>query len=354
MSLVDRYIVRAVLGATGLFMFVLLVLAVIITFIGEQGDIGQGQYSASSALLYALLNLPQEAWQLLPIGALMGSILGLGTLARGNELIVLRASGISVARIAGSALFAGLILLAIAIVLGELLAPPLTEAARQVKAGERFSNVSFGGPGAWVRDGNLILEVEQRAGTRQFGSMLVFELSPDHRLIAVGRAARASAGPKNQWVLSGYTESRFTPDRVSVDPPADRTFSSNVSADFLRLVMSNPGDLAAAALWRLIEHYQSNALDPKVYVFAFWSRIARTLAIGFAVMLAVPFVLGPLRSAGGATRMVVGLLLGIGFFLLQRLIESGTIVFDLNPIVLAWLPTTLLATVTLALLARAR
>jgi lipopolysaccharide export LptBFGC system permease protein LptF len=36
------------------------------------------------------------------------------------------------------------------------------------------------------------------------------------------------------------------------------------------------------------------------------------------------------------------------------LIESGTIVFNLDPVILAWLPTALLATVTLLLLARAR
>ena len=46
----------------------------------------------------------------------------------------------------------------------------------------------------------------------------------------------------------------------------------------------------------------------------------------------MPFVLGSLRSAGTGTRMLMGLLLGIGFFLLQRLIESGTIVFNLNPV----------------------
>ncbi len=89
-------------------------------------------------------------------------------------------------------------------------------------------------------------------------------------------------------------------------------------------------------------------------MFAFWSRIARTVAIVFAVLLAIPFVLGSLRSSGAGTRTLMGLLLGICFFLAQRLIESGTIVFDLNPLVLAWLPTALLGSVTLALLARAR
>ena len=66
-------------------------------------------------------------------------------------------------------------------------------------------------------------------------------------------------------------------------------------------------------------------------MFAFWSRIARTVAIAFSVLLAIPFVLGSLRSAGTGTRMLMGLVLGIGFFLLQRLIESGTVVFKLNP-----------------------
>ena len=72
------------------------------------------------------------------------------------------------------------------------------------------------------------------------------------------------------------------------------------------------------------------------------------------MLLAIPFVLGTLRSAGAGTRMMLGLLLGIGFFLLQRLIESGTVVFQLNPVLLAWLPTAVLALVTCILLARTR
>jgi lipopolysaccharide export system permease protein len=78
------------------------------------------------------------------------------------------------------------------------------------------------------------------------------------------------------------------------------------------------------------------------------------VAILFSVLLAIPFVLGSLRSAGAGTRMLMGLIAGVALFLLQKLIESGTVVFDLNPVLLAWLPTALLAIVTLVLLARAR
>lgn len=118
--------------------------------------------------------------------------------------------------------------------------------------------------------------------------------------------------------------------------------------------MENPNELEVMSLYRLIRYYQQNSLDARPYVFAFWSRIARTLGIAFAVLLAVPFVLGSLRSAGAGARTMVGLIVGIALFLLQRLIESGTLVFDLNPVILAWIPTTLLAVVSVTLLARAR
>ena len=75
---------------------------------------------------------------------------------------------------------------------------------------------------------------------------------------------------------------------------------------------------------------------------------------GNLVGVQVPLAHGSLRSAGAGTRMMLGLIIGIGFFLLQRLIESVPVVFNLNPVVLAWLPTALLAVVTLGLLARAR
>ncbi len=184
--------------------------------------------------------------------------------------------------------------------------------------------------------------------------MQVFELSPDHRVRAIGHAVRATAGTNRKWMLSDYAESRFTDDSVISRSSGQRPLESNVTAGFLGLAVDNPGQLTSRSLWRLIQYFQANSLDAREYVFAFWSRIARTVAIAFSVLLAIPFVLGSLRSAGAGTRTLLGLLLGIGFFLLQRLIESGTIVFDLNPVILAWLPTTLLATVTLLLLARAR
>src|SRR6266478_1688483 len=163
-------------------------------------------------------------------------ILALGALARGSELTVVRASGVSIARLAGMTLLAGLLLIFVELLLGELLAPPLQQAAREQKAFSKLSNVSFGGGGgAWVRDGDLILNVAGQYSQRQFGSMQIFELSPQHRLIALGHATRATAGSRGRWLLSDYTESRFADDAVTTRPPGQRLLASNVTAGFLGL-----------------------------------------------------------------------------------------------------------------------
>jgi len=133
-SVLDRYIVRTILGTVALVMAVLLVLWALFVFIDQQSDVGIGHYTALGALWYSLLNLPQQAYELLPITALIGSLLGLGALARGSELTVIRATGVSVARLASMALLAGLVLVLFEVLLGEFLAPPLQETARAQKA----------------------------------------------------------------------------------------------------------------------------------------------------------------------------------------------------------------------------
>ncbi len=354
MSILDRYIVRTILGSVLLVMMVLLVLGGLVVFISQQRAIGVGHYTLAGALWFTALNLPQSAYEMLPITALIGSLIGLGTLARGSEITVIRATGLSVARLCGAALIAAGLLMAIEAVVGEFVAPQLQEAANQQRAFSQYDTISFGGgTGAWVRDGNLILNVARQSSSRQFAGMQVFELSAQHQLLSIGRAARATAAGHHRWLLGGYAASRFDGNRVIARQPGEKVLTSNVSAGFLGFAVQDPEQMTLRSLWDLISYLHANSVDAGQYVFAFWSRIARTVAIAFSVLLAVPFVLGSMRSAGAGTRTLLGLAIGIAFFLLQRLIESGAVVFHLNPIILAWLPTALLATVTMLLLARA-
>jgi lipopolysaccharide export LptBFGC system permease protein LptF len=52
--------------------------------------------------------------------------------------------------------------------------------------------------------------------------------------------------------------------------------------------------------------------------------------------------------------MLVGLGIGLTWFLVSRTLADGGVVWNFNPIVIAWLPAALLAIVTLVILGRTR
>jgi lipopolysaccharide export system permease protein len=71
-------------------------------------------------------------------------------------------------------------------------------------------------------------------------------------------------------------------------------------------------------------------------------------------VLALPFVMGRMRSSGTGARMVVGLIVGLAYFLASRSLEDGGQVYELNTVLVAWLPTIVLILVTMVVLARSR
>ena len=59
-------------------------------------DDTQGDYQTPQVILYTALRLPNLAFEMLPVAALIGSLLGLGALAGNSEIIVMRSAGLSV------------------------------------------------------------------------------------------------------------------------------------------------------------------------------------------------------------------------------------------------------------------
>jgi len=354
MTLIDRYIARTLLSAVALVMVALLMLGMLFVFIGEQGNIGVGHYGMLDALQYSALTLPQFALESFPAGALIGALLGIGVLARSHELTVMRASGMSKLRLSAAMLISASVLVAIALLVGEFLAQPLGQLADEQKAYAKYSNMSFAGAGAWIRDGEIILNVQDRSSAAEFGGMLIFELTPDNRLAAIARAEHATAAGSQSWQLRNYVESRFVGDSVTSLRAVQRPLHTAAGADFLRLVNTDTSELSLRTLYMAIRYLRSNNLGTEQYEIAFWSRVARTVGILVALLFALPFGFGSLRTASLSARITFGVALGVVYVFLQRLVESGTQVFNLDPLVLAWVPTGLLALVTATMMWRVR
>ncbi|MDP9090636.1 MAG: LPS export ABC transporter permease LptG [Pseudomonadota bacterium] len=355
MNILDRYIYRTVLLYTLMAMAVLLALGALVTFISQQGDIGVGSYSAADAFLFTLLNMPQQTFELLPIGAMIGALMGLGNLAAGSELVVTRASGVSVWRIAWPVGVAGVTLAVIMFGIGEYAAPSMAQFAKREKTTLKLADVSFAGTSsAWVKDGNRILRVQTGEVDRAFGGVSVFELDGPTRLRSIERAAQISVADPGRWSLLNVATSRFGKDKIESETVGELSLRSTVNPEFLGLAATEPGMLTLHGLAAYIDHLRRNNLETASYEIGYWSRIARLFAVVVVTLLALPFVFGPLRSTGAGTRTVIGVLLGVVFFLITRTVENGGQLFNLNPALVGWLPTLVIGLCTLVAISRTR
>lgn len=354
MRILRRYMLRSIMTTTGLVLAVLLGLAVFIEFVGQLDDIGTGDFGMPHALLYAILKLPNLAHVMLPMAVLLGAMLGLGGLANHGELVAIRAAGVSTGRLAGAVMVTGLVLTLIALVLGEYVGPPLDSYARQFRTNAKHADTGIAtGSTVWIRDGDTILNITGLGDSFRFGGVFLFRMQPGG-LASVGRADSAGVDDENQWVLNNYSESVFDRDTVRTRRMRQSTQANNLSPDLVGLAVVRPSSLRGLELYRYIKYLEQNELDARRYVGAFWSRIASAIAVTPMCVLALPFVMGRMRSSGTGARMIVGLIVGLAYFLASRSLEDGGQVYELNTVLVAWLPTIALILVTTVVLARSR
>ncbi len=354
-SILDRYLVKAVIGGVFIVMLVLLALSGFINFVAESDKIGTGDFQLFDAFMYVLLRMPRQAFGLLPVAALLGALFGLGALASNSELIVMRASGLSVVRMARSVAIAGLILMIAAAGLSELIAPPSEQFARSERARLLNQQISIAGNAStWVKDENAIVNVREFSDSERVGGVFLFSFDDQHRLASVGRAASARIDSRQRWLLQDFHETRFSKDGVETAGEALAVRSSSLNPEVLNLSVMDPERLASAGLFRYISYLRNNGLETRGYEVALWSRMADILTVLIMTLLALPFVFGSQRKAGAGQRLLIGVILGVAYLLGSRMMLNSGEVFGLNPFLTAWSPTLILIFLTGYLLARIR
>jgi len=351
--ILNRYLFNSITASTGLVILVLLSLGGFVEFISQLDDLGEGNYDLWKAMQYVALKMPRLAAGLLPVAVLLGSLLGLGALASSSELIIMRAAGVSPMRMARSVAVTGVIIATIGGVVGEFMAPQMDLYARQLRAVAKSGEADIAGSSAWLRDGNLIFNVRPSIDGIDFGGVYVFRIGNGVFLSGIGRGDSVQSDEDGEWSLSNFNESQFVASGVTIGTEVEQERVSKLT-DLLAITAVRESSLTGQELWVYVQHLKANGLDADRYEIAFWGRVATVVGIAVMCVLALPFVFGSLRSTGAGARMIIGILIGLGYFLLNRTMADSVAVFNLSPFLVAWVPTALLMVGTLIGLSRLR
>ena len=337
MRILDAYIARHVVTGTLLALAVLLSLTAVATFVDELDSVGRGRYGVAGTIELVLLTLPRHAFVQFPLAAVIGALIGLGTLAVSSELSVVRAAGVSAVRIAGSALKGAAALVAVAVLFGEVVAPwceRLAQAGREAALG----GTPGGEGGAWIRDGQRFVNmVRVRPGDR-VEDMYIYEIGPNGALRTLTHAARARYRG-SAWVLESVRRSEVSEAGVVTRSAPRTVWETRFGPDLVKLASARREGLSGLALARYIDYLRDNRLDTAAYELALWRKVVYPFATGVMIVLAVPLVLGRLGGAGIGQRILVGCLIAVTFHIVNEASGKLGIVYGLSPPVSAFAPT---------------
>lgn len=322
MKILDRYIGRTVIGATLTVLVVLLAIFTFFAFVDQLEDVGRGTYTLAKATLVVALSLPGLAYDLFPMAALIGCLLGLGALTERSEIAVVRAAGISKLRVIWSVMKAGLMFVFIAVVLGELLFPPAEQTARALRAEAIEARTSSRSEhGFWARDGRSFVNIGEILPGEEFRYIQIFEFDDALRLRTATRADTARY-VDGHWELEGLGQSRFSENGEVVEVDARKLDSARwdsvLDPDIIEMVAIKPHTLSLVALARYVSFARENGQNAQRWEQALWRKIAYPLASAVMVFLAVPLVLSGSRSVSSGRRVMVGALIGLGFHIINQ------------------------------------
>ncbi|RMD71730.1 MAG: LptF/LptG family permease, partial [Gammaproteobacteria bacterium] len=210
MKRLDRYIARTLAVHILLTMAVLLALYSLFAFLEELDDIGKGHYGPMKALSFVFLTLPNRLFEILPGSALLGTLLGLGQMASHQEIIAMRAAGMSIARITLAVMNVGLLLLALAFLVGETLAPRTEQYAESMRTIAITGTVALRTRnGFWMREGEDFINVVEILPGPLLRHVHLYQFDRQGRLETMAYAEEASYLRK-RWLLKNIHLSRIS------------------------------------------------------------------------------------------------------------------------------------------------
>ena len=356
MKILDRYITKTLLKYSLSAMMVLVSIFAFFKFLEEVNDIGRVSYTLLDAVIYIGFLLPKITYEVSSVIILLGAVLGLGHLAAHSELIVMRSSGISIAKITKITLRVSISFVILAMILGEFIAPWSYNQAQIYRAkalGETI--VTSNQQGFWIKDKDNFIHVEKNLDGKVFNNVTLIKKKSANLLDSVVYSDKAIFDKgKLSLQKTSYYQVDSTGKFTKIKQENRKQYQSEVAfdKDLINSLKKDPRELSTFQLFKHIGFLSQNGLSTGDYEAEFYKRTMKPITLVAMILLVVPFVFGSLRNASLGKRIFLGIVISLIFHQFSKLGVWVPKILNLDYFLSASLPTLIVLIFALFILYR--
>ncbi|MBC7942845.1 MAG: LPS export ABC transporter permease LptG [Chitinophagaceae bacterium] len=361
MKTVRRLLYHDILSSVLFVALAFLSLFFFIDFVDELGGLGDNGRGVAQVVLAALFELPGHFYELFPIAVLIGTIYSLSRLAQSSEFTILRTSGLGPGRALGLLAALGLLFGAATFVIGDYVAPTSERQGVLLKA-RSSDGLRIEGAGGWLKGKRSTAEGETSYTVNINGAtaggvlagIRIFEFDADGRLATRIEAVQGRVDTGGTWTLIDAGVARWPKARAAGTPQVllsqEKTlvWQSTLTAEVVAAAVLPLGTMTTAELWRYSEHLNVQEQATQRYEILFWKKALYPLACLVMMALALPFAYLHARAGSVSFKVFGGIMLGIGFVLLNNLAGHVGLLRGWTPWVAAATPSLLFLLLSLA------
>lgn len=294
--------------------------------------------------VYALWRLPAVVEQVLPMAVLAGTLVSLFTLVRHNEVIAMRAAGVTSYRVLACALPAAFVMAALQFVLVNRVTP-WTEPRfaawwetvdTQARIAEGKPVETAGMPRVWMRAGGIVIaaarDQDDRTGLRDLTFIALDADGAVQRRIE----ARAAALQDDGWTLREVRDISAQDGRFSVTRAATAPWPVPVAPEEVMAVVAAPRSLSLGRLVDVLRGTTPAAASNAFYRTTLHHNFALLLTAPLMVLLSIPAAFGSARHGGAGRGLLLGALLGVGSLAADGVLTALGEIGLLPPLLAAW------------------
>ena len=337
MRLLDKYITKSVLSSIVLVTLMLIGLQIFILLVHEINNIN-ANYGIWQATCYVLLQMPYQVYLFFPMASLLGCLIGLGIMANHRELVVMRAAGMSIWQVTLAVLKAALLLILVVTLVGETIVPKLGLISKTQKMHAVDGQALRTASGVWLRYKNNFITIGTVLPNNDLLNVFQFRFDKQYHLRLARKIERVEYN-QGHWQAYGVSETTFEDQHIRAATIPELPWDVSIHPSILSASRSEPDEMTLLELHNYLHVQKKNHQSSANFQLAYWQRLIQPLTTLVMMVLAIPFIFGPLRSSTMGSKLIVGSLVAFSFHMINHFFGPVGEVLQLPPIVSGLGPT---------------
>jgi LPS export ABC transporter permease LptG len=362
LTILDSYVTRAFLRYVLLSAAALLGIFYIAAFLDVSDKLFKGMVTTVTIFEYFRYSTPEWVYYVLPLSVLIGTLVTIAIFTKNSELIVLKACGISLYRVALPIFVVGLVAGGTLVWLQETILGPATR--RSVELRELIRS---GSPrmldllnNRWLVGSQGQIYHYQSLDPRAdvLTGLDVYEFSPRMERLTrrthINTATFAGGEDTTEWhVHQGWTREFTATDEVPVSRPLVSERRTLEPADFFGTEEIDTRYMGYASLRAYTEKLRTGGFDVVQQDVALWRKSAFPFVPLIMTLLAVPFA-ATIGRSGAMGGIGIGIALAISYWTVISIFAALGAGGALPPVLAGWAPNLIFGAGALYLLLTAR